>query len=442
MLTPLLLVASLAVRPDTVPVHSVVLLGDRIELLGAPIETPTFVREEPKFGYEEADAPSPRISQGSYVTLPLPQREYPAMPVHLVEAPDNLGFSRAELDQALRSIEQEVYRGGFPGAAVAIGRWDRTVVEQGFGTLDRGLGSPLVDPDHTVYDLASLTKVVATTTAVMLLVEDGRLNLDDPVRRYLPGFSGGDKDRVTIRHLLQHTSGLPAGGSISAPHPDHALARALAIPLKTRPGRSVEYSDIGFIILWAAAEAAYGAPLEGMLARRVFEPLEMHFTGFLPGPDCRRCAPTDARPGYQGVVHDPVARQLGGVAGHAGLFSTVHDLSRFAAMLVNGGELDGVRILQRSTVDQFTRREFGTRALGWDTPDGRGNGAGGLRISSTAYGHTGFTGTSMWIDPSRGTWVVLLSNRTYRPSGPNRMQALRRELNDRVASSVDIARDR
>jgi CubicO group peptidase (beta-lactamase class C family) len=316
------------------------------------------------------------------------------------------------------------------------------VLERGVGTLDGGAFSPAVDPDHTVYDLASLTKVIATTTAVMLLVEDGLLDVNAPVSLYLPQFAGGEKHRVTIRHLLTHSSGLPAGASVSAESPEAALNRALAVPLIARPGQKVEYSDIGFIVLWAAAEAVHGAPLEEMLRRRVFEPLEMSYTFFRPGEVCQRCAPTLDRPGYRGIVHDPTARQLGGVAGNAGLFSTLHDVSRFAAMLANGGELAGVRVLQQSTIEQFTRRQpgAGTRALGWDTPDERGEGAGGLRISSTAFGHTGFTGTSLWVDPVRGSWVVLLSNRTFAPRGPNRMQELRRELNDLVAASVDLAR--
>jgi CubicO group peptidase (beta-lactamase class C family) len=196
------------------------------------------------------------------------------------------------------------------------------------------------------------------------------------------------------------------------------------------------------VILWAAAEAALGAPLEDVLHERIFGPLQMTMTGFRPGESCYDCAPTEDRPGYRGIVHDPIARRLGGIGGNAGLFSTVHDLSRFAAMLVNKGELDGVRVLDRSTIEYFTRRQTGagTRALGWDTPDERGQGAAGLRISSSAFGHTGFTGTSLWIDPERGTWVVLLSNRTFRPSGPNRMQALRREVNDWVATSIDQGR--
>jgi serine-type D-Ala-D-Ala carboxypeptidase len=403
-----------------------------IDMLGEPIEAPTYIAEERPVGGEPV-----RRTPFEFAGFPLDANA--GVPLHLVGHPSEAGFTLDQLERALRAVEEEVYRGGFPGAAVAIGRWDRTVVERGIGTLDRILGSPPVDPDRTIYDLASLTKVVATTTAVMLLAEDGRIDLAAPVSRYLPAFSGGEKNRVNIRHLLTHTSGLPAGGNVWGTDPNEALARAIGTNLVTAPGEKVEYSDIGFIVLWAAAEAAHGAPLEDLLRQRIFEPLEMWSTGFKPGAHCYQCAPTDDRPGYRGVVHDPIARRLDGIAGHAGLFSTAHDLSRFAAMLANRGELEGVRVLERSTIEYFTMRQpnSGTRALGWDTPDDKGEGAGGLRISSSAFGHTGFTGTSLWIDPERGTWVVLLSNRTFKPSGPSRIQALRRELHDWVATSVD-----
>jgi len=425
MLLPFLFAASHALPADTVPLHGVVLLGE-------PIAVSTFTRAEPPV--------VTRMPFGFHASLPLPPTDFPGMPMHLVDAPMELGFAAGELERAIRTVEEETYRGGFPGAALAIGRWDRTVVERGIGAVDRSLGSPRVDPDHSIYDLASLTKVVATTTAVMLLVEDGVLDLDTPVSRHLPGFTGGGREKVTFRHLLLHTSGLPAGANLAGATPTESMARAIAVPLVTEPGRRVVYSDIGFIILWAAAEAAYGAPMEELLERRVFEPLEMRTTRFAPGHGCLRCAPTDAREGYRGVVHDPLARRLGGVAGHAGLFSTAHDISRFAAMMANGGVLDGVRVLNASTIALFTRRQpgAGTRTLGWDTPNPQGTGAGGLRISRSAFGHTGFTGTSLWIDPERGAWVVLLANRTYRPSGPNRMQALRRELNDLTASALEM----
>jgi len=424
MLLPLLLAVT-AVQADTLLVPGVVLLGE-------PIEHATYVREDPPV--------LPRPSLSTFVSMPLPASDHPGLPTHSLELPTRHGFTRSELERAIFSVESEMFRGGFPGAALAVGRWERTVIERGFGTLERYPGSPPVDPDHTLYDLASLTKVVATTTAVMLLVEDGRMHLDAPVSRYLPEFAGGDRGGVTVRHLLAHNSGLPAWAETSAVSSEQSLSRAIATPLKSPPGRKVEYSDIGFVVLWAVAERAHGGPLPDLLEKRVFEPLEMWTTAFRPGSSCIRCAPTDARDGYRGVVHDPIARRLGGVTGNAGLFSTVHDLSRFAAMMANGGELDGKRIFERATIEEFTRRQAGagTRALGWDTPDLRGTGAAGLRISPDAFGHTGFTGTSMWIDAHRGTWVVLLSNRTLQPNGPNRMQALRRDLNNYVANAVDL----
>jgi serine-type D-Ala-D-Ala carboxypeptidase len=316
-------------------------------------------------------------------------------------------------------------------------------VEDGIGRLDWTSAAPNVDPDNTIYDLASLTKVIATTTAVMLLVEDGKIQLDAPVSTYLPAFSGGAKNRVTIRHLLTHSSGLPAGANLPSSSPDYALARAIAVPLERQPGAAVEYSDIGFVVLFAAAQQAAGEPIPELLQRRVFGPLGMTSTTYHPGGGaCWRCAPTAQRPNgtlYQGTVHDPIARALGGVAGNAGLFSTVHDLAEFAAMLASGGELNGVRVLKPSTIALFTQRQPGTatRALGWDTPERDGSGAAGIKISPRAFGHTGFTGTSLWIDPDRGTWTVLLANRTFEPRASNRIQAVRRTLHDWVATAVD-----
>jgi serine-type D-Ala-D-Ala carboxypeptidase len=360
---------------------------------------------------------------------------------HPLVAPSEVGMRFSELLRAEEAIVAEVQRGGFPGAALAIGRWDRTVVERGIGRHGWGPGAPDVHPDYSIYDLASLTKVVATTTAVMLLEEDGRIQLDAPVAHYLPAFRGHGKEFVTVRHLLAHTSGLPAGADIWATTPSGSLSRALAVPLRASPGMRVEYSDVGFVILWAVAEAASGEPLYRLLDERVFGPLGMRSTTFLPGALCERCAPTEQRKDgteFRGEVHDPMARRLGGITGNAGLFSTVHDLARFAAMLASGGELDGVRVFEESTIRKFTRRQTGagTRALGWDTPRFGGGGSAGEQMSASAYGHTGFTGTSLWIDPDRGTWVILLSNRTFQPRGPNRIQAVRRALHDWVASAA------
>lgn len=364
---------------------------------------------------------------------------------HQMVAAIAAGLDPGTLSLAEEAVRAEVRRGGFPGASLAVGRRGQVVLERGFGNVGWGSRDASVDADETIYDLASLTKVIATTTAVMLLVEDGTMELQAPVSRYLPEFRGPHKNRdvlrVTVRDLLTHTSGLPAGGDIWGYTPEQALARALDVPLKRLPGERVEYSDVGFVILAAAAERAAGEPLPRLLERRVFGPLGMRSTTYLPGEGNPRCAPTFRRgdgSAGRGRVHDPIATRLGGIAGNAGLFSTAHDLARFAAMMANGGELDGVRVLRAETIRRFTERQRGadTRALGWDTPNRDGSGAAGLRISPRAFGHTGFTGTSIWIDPDRGTWAVLLSNRVYETRAPNRIQAVRRSVNDWVAGAV------
>lgn len=326
-----------------------------------------------------------------------------------------------------------------PGAVLAIGQRDRTVLLRGIGNTS--WQADPVDPRRTVYDIASLTKVVATTPAAMLLVESGKLNLDAPVQRYLPSFRGEDKDQVTIRHLLTHTSGLPAGGDIWGPTPHIALSQAINTPLVRAPGDSSVYSDVGFILLWVAAEKAAGEPLPELLERRVYRPLGMNSTGFRHEKPCPHCAPTsplhDASPAR---LHDPVGRRLGGVAGHAGLFSTGDDLARFAMMFANGGELDGVRVFRPETVHEFTSRQphAGTRALGWDTPNATRTSSAGTRMSMRAFGHTGHTGGSMWIDPESGVWAVLLSNRTYNPrTGESGIQGVRRAVNDLAAEAAD-----
>jgi serine-type D-Ala-D-Ala carboxypeptidase len=276
----------------------------------------------------------------------------------------------------------------------------------------------------------------------MLLVEDGRMELDAPVSRYLPAFSGGAKDGVTIRHLLAHTSGLPAGAGLWGT-PREALARAIAC---RSPARRAAGGVLGHRLHRALGGRAGGRgraalPAAGPPRLRAAADALHH----LPARRGLRALRADraARDGtlLQGRVHDPLAQRLGGIAGHAGLFSTVHDVARFAAMLANGGELDGVRVLQPETIRLFAQRQpgAGTRALGWDTPAAGATGAAGERISRRAFGHTGFTGTSLWIDPDRGTWVVLLSNRTYEPRGANRIQAVRRSVHDLVALATDRA---
>ena len=332
--------------------------------------------------------------------------------------PADVGMSAVRLEAIDRVVQRGINEGGYPGAAVVVGRKGASVFQKGYGTLDWTSRSASVLPASSIYDLASLTKVIGTTTAAMLLYDEGKLDIEAPVSRYVPGFSGGDKDRVTVRHLLTHRSGLPAGRDLwrLADTPAEARRTVIDSHLVCKPGACYEYSDLGADLLGFVVEAAAGRPLDAFLHDRVFGPLGMHNTEFRPADSLRyRIAPTEIAPprGYplRGEVHDENAYALGGVAGHAGLFSTAADLSVFAQMMLDGGVYDGVRIVNEETVRLFTTRASGTRALGWDTAEG-GVGAGRY-LSNRAYGHTGYTGTSIWIDPEREMFVILLTNRVH-----------------------------
>ena len=334
------------------------------------------------------------------------------------KAPSAVGMSAARLATIDRVIERGIRAGGYPGAAVVVGRKGAAVWEKGFGGLGWTREEGAVVAERTIYDLASLTKVVGTTTAVMILFDEGKLRLDDPVVKYIPEFAGGAKDQVTIRMLLEHRSGLPAGRDLwrMTQTPDEARAAVISTPLFAAPGQYYEYSDLGADMLGFVVEAVSGQKLDQFLEQRVFTPLGMTDTRFRPDVSLRgRIAPTELTPprGYplRGEVHDENAYALGGVAGHAGLFSTASDLAVFAQMMLNGGSYNGTRIVADSTVKLFTRRAAGTRALGWDTCGGHGS--CGKYLGDNAYGHTGFTGTSLWIDPDREMFVVLLTNRVH-----------------------------
>jgi CubicO group peptidase (beta-lactamase class C family) len=333
-------------------------------------------------------------------------------------APADVGMSAARLEAIDRVVQRGIAEGGYPGAAVVVGRKGAAVVQKGYGTLGWTAGSPRVSASSTIYDLASLTKVVATTTGAMVLYDQGKLELDAPVRRYVPSFAGGLKDQVTVRQLLTHRSGLPPGRDIwrIAHSPEQARRAVIASSLVCKPGACYAYSDLGADLLGFVVEAAAGERLDAFLDRHVFEPLGMQDTHFKPNAMLRaRIAPTEVAPprGYplRGEVHDENAYALGGVAGHAGLFSTASDLAVFAQMMLNGGVYDSVRIVSEATVKTFTTRAAGTRALGWDTAEG-GVGAGQY-LSNSAFGHTGYTGTSIWIDPEREMFVLLLTNRVH-----------------------------
>ena len=361
-----------------------------------------------------------------------------------VNTPKSVGMSAARLASIDRIVVRGINAGGYPGASVVIGRNGYAVYQKGFGKLGWTTSSPRVTADRSIYDLASLTKVVGTTTAAMVLFDQGRLDLEAPVSTYLPAFSGGWKDSVTVRQLLTHRSGLPAGRDLwrVARTPDEARAAVLSTNLECKPGQCYIYSDLGADVLGFVIEAVAGESLDVFLHDKVFEPLGMNDTFFRPADSLTyRIAPTEIAPprGYplKGEVHDENAYALGGVAGHAGLFSTAADLSIFAQMMLNGGSYNGVRILSDTTVALFTRRAAGTRALGWDTADG--DGGSGKFLDSRAYGHTGYTGTSIWIDPERQMFVLLLTNRVHaaRARRPAKVISdVRADLADAAVASV------
>jgi len=339
-----------------------------------------------------------------------------------------------------------------PGAVVLVGRGDEVVFRKAYG--NRAL-APSVEPMtlDTIFDMASLTKVVATTSAVMMLVEDGKIRLTDPVAQYIPDFARYGKDRVTVRHLLTHMSGLRPDVDLADPWVGYEAAITLANEevLSAAPGRQFVYSDIGFFLLAEIVAKVSGQPFDQFVATRLFRPLGMKDTAFTPDASLRaRIAPTEvctpfgwpcAGPGAEmlrGVVHDPTARRMGGVAGHAGLFSTAEDISRFARMLLRGGELDGARALSPLTVARMTSPstpgdQVNVRGLGWDMDSSFSSNRGEL-LPIGSFGHTGFTGTSLWVDPATQLFVVFLSNRVH-PDGKGDVTPLRARVATIAASA-------
>jgi CubicO group peptidase (beta-lactamase class C family) len=361
-----------------------------------------------------------------------------------VAAPATVGMSAKRLETIDRVVYRGIKAGGFPGAAVVVGRKGAAVWEKGFGRIDWATSSSRVSATETIYDLASLTKVIGTTTAVMILFDEGRIKLDAPVNTYLPEFTGGYKDSVTVRQLLEHRSGLPADRDLwrIAHSPSEARQVVLDAPLECKPGECYIYSDLGAITLGMMVERVTGQGLDVFLHERVFAPLGMVNTFFKPADSLKsRVAPTEVSPprGYplQGEVHDENAYALGGVAGHAGLFSTASDLSIFAQMILEGGEYKGVRIVSDSTIKLFTTRAAGSRALGWAMADGQWG--SGRFMSEGSFGHVGYTGTSLWIDPDREMFVILLTNRVHaaRARQPAKVIAdVRADLTDAAAVAV------
>jgi len=326
--------------------------------------------------------------------------------------------ARRELKDNLQAIlDRAVADSAFSGAVAVIGSHTGPMVTVTAGLQD--WKSQYKTTINTIWDLASLTKVVATTSAMMQLVESGKIDLDAPVQRYLPEWTGTNKEKVTVRHLLTHQSGLPAfktyyKENVSA---DSTLRLFFNTPLDTLPGVRMVYSDIGAILLGKIIERVSGEPLDRYVVKHVFAPLGMNDTRYkLPRVEFYRTAPTEIDPWRQrhllGEVHDENAYALGQVSGHAGLFSTARDLEKLAGAYLNGGVFGRGRLARPQTIKLFTTvndSTFSSRALGWDTPSA--NSSAGHFLERPAFGHTGFTGTSLWIAPQHDLYIILLSSR-------------------------------
>ncbi|HJZ90112.1 MAG TPA: exo-beta-N-acetylmuramidase NamZ domain-containing protein [Gemmataceae bacterium] len=358
----------------------------------------------------------------------------------LVAAGDSI--DRQRLDRIDEAVAAAIRRGDCPGAVVLIVHRDEVVFRKAYGNRALQPEKVPMTPD-TVFDMASITKPVATATSVFTLVEQGKLRLSEKVATYWPEFAANKKDEVTVEHLLLHTSGLIADNPL-ADYKDgkaEAMKRVAALSLEAEPGTRFRYSDVGFIVLGELVERVSGQPVSEFARKHVLEPLKMADTGYVPGDKVKeRCAPTAQRDGRWliGEVHDPRAAAMGGIAGHAGLFGTADDLARYARMLLHEGELDGARVLSPLTVRLLTTPvpvPGGQRSRGWDVDTSYSVPRGELFPRGEGFGHTGFTGTSIWIDPPSQTAVIVLTNRVH-ISERVQVIGLRRDVANIVAGAL------
>ena len=355
--------------------------------------------------------------------------------------PETAGMDGAVLEEIDAVVAEGIDEGQMPGCVVLVGRQGKIVFSAAYG--HRQLEpEPLPMELDTVFDLASLTKPIATATSVMILIEQGKLGLDDRVAEHLPEFDRADKREITVYHLLTHQSGLPPANPLSHfdEGPQRAWERLCELPLRHEPGARFVYSDVGYLVLGELVHRMGGAPLDAFAREHLFAPLGMAETGFLPDEALRRrAAPTERREDrwMVGEVHDPRAYLLEGVAGHAGLFATAADLAVYAQMLLGGGEYGGRRILRPETVALMTEgypAAGGKRGLGWDVRSGYSTNRG-RGFSPRAFGHGGFTGTSLWIDPERELFVLFLSNRLH-PHGKGSVNPLAARIGSLAARAV------
>lgn len=357
-------------------------------------------------------------------------------------SPQSVGVDPDRLQRVEVPIQAAIGTNQTPGAVLLVARRGKVVFRNAYGLRAREPVREKMTVD-TIFDLASLTKVMATATSVMILVEEGRVSLTDRAATYIPEFGRRGKEAITVQQLLTHYSGLRPDLDLDDPWTglDRALELTWRERLEAEPGTTFIYSDINYIVLGELIRRVSGQPLNEFAAEKVFRPLGMNHTGFLPPQEwVRRVAPTERRGGrmLRGVVHDPTAERMGGVAGHAGLFSTADDAAVWAQMLVNGGVFGDIRVLSPLGVlamssPQNPRDKPGWRGFGFDI-DTRYSTVRGTLFPRGSFGHTGFTGTSIWIDPTTETIVILFSNRVH-PDGRGDVVSLR----NRVASVVAAA---
>ncbi len=344
------------------------------------------------------------------------------------------------------AIQEAVDTSLIPGAVLVIGHHGQVVYRKAYGWRALVPHREIMTLD-TIFDAASLTKVVATTPSVMRLFEQGKLRLDDPVTKYLPEFQGG-KSPITVRLLMTHFSGMPPDLELEPRWSGYqtGIEKALTTKPIAPPGAHFMYSDINFILMGEIVRRLSGESLAQFAHEQVFEPLGMHETGFLPAPALRpRIAPTEINPDtglpFRGVVHDPTSRYMGGIAGHAGLFTTADDLAKYAEMMLAMGEHNGVRVFDPMTIKKFTEPASPAdqpilRGLGWDLDSPFSSNRGEL-YPIGSYGHTGFTGTSMWMDPTTDSFIILLTNAVH-PRRGHSLSSLRSRLATAVAADFGV----
>ncbi len=355
--------------------------------------------------------------------------------------PDAVGLDAQRLQRIDAIVAEGLSEKKMPGCVVCVGRHGKIAFLKAYGQKQLQPNELPMTTD-TVFDMASITKPMATATSIMLLIERGQLRLSDKVTAIIPEFAANEKETITIHDLLIHHSGLLADNSIADydQGPDIALQKICELKLLNPIGAKFVYSDVNFILLGEIVRRVSGKSVHEFSQANVFKPLGMSATGYLPSDELRvRTAPTEQRDGHwmQGEVHDPRAFKLGGVAGHAGLFSTAEDVAIYAQMMLGRGEYGGVRVLSPQTVARMTRGDRvsnGVRGLGWDKRTGYSTNRGDL-LSDSAFGHGGFTGTVLWIDPELDLFFVFLSNRVH-PNGKGLVNPLAGRIATVVASAV------